>query len=550
MKFWCVRCPLSGGDYGPVEADDSDIYRHIRNFHKNCPGWGTTPPEPKLQEMVLDVDFDVKKAAKQARRYMQKPKKIRIDNDTTHSDIADMLMDDFDFLTLQDTERILIYRNGVYVSDGEAEIKKLCESHITDCDRGTVSEVIAAIQRRTLTTRDMFDADESLVCLKNCIIDIRTGIVIQHSPARLFRTQIPVTYDPAATCPKFCAFLRQCLPDSHDYIDQLEAFAVGLLKNTPKLEAMFFQTGKGDNGKSTFISILNSFYGDTNISTVSIHELLNNRFAHARLENRRYNTFPDIESDALENFGLLKAIVSGDAIDAERKYENPYTFKPYAKLMFSANELPDIRERTFATFKRIRLTKWSQQFLKPQEFKIRANILRTKFPEWSESMITEELHLTGSHEMNRQFVESIIHDEAEKSGILNLLLVCAKNIIKRDGFWNDYTHEQLNEMWSENATMIETTIHDTLVRDPDSYVEQVKTYMVYHATCRAAGKPPKPDNVFHPILKNLLNVETTYKKINGRTARVYLGYKWNHANPIVRMLKLVEIPASSLDEHV
>lgn len=35
--------------------------------------------------------------------------------------------------------------------------------------------------------------------------------------------------------------------------------------------------------------------------------------------------------------------VSGDSITAERKFEQPFTYRNYAKLIFSANEIPGIR---------------------------------------------------------------------------------------------------------------------------------------------------------------------------------------------------------------
>lgn len=529
---------MGRGNYGPV-PDDSALFASIAKFHKDCPGWGTAVPEPtiiqKATKTFEESTLNVKSAARQAERIIEKQNKMKVDSENnTASDVAYLLLGDNKFATLEDTEKVLYYFNGAYRDGGETQIKKICEGLIADCTKNEVSEIIGTIQRKTFRQRTDFDRNDFEVCLLNCVVNIKTGEVMQHDPQKMFRSQIPVKYDKKAQCPKFVRFLHECLPLDDDYIDQLEAFACGLLKNSPKLEAMFFETGKGDNGKSTFLNIINWFYGDDNVSTVSIHELISNRFAKARLENKRVNTFPDIESDALENFGVLKALVSGDAIDAEFKYQNPYTFVNYAKLFFSANELPEIKEKTFATFKRIRITKWTQSFVKMNKYQEEFAALRSKFPDWHDSEIDEELHKMGIHLMNRQFIKSILEDEQEKSGILNLLLVCVRNIIKRDGFFNDYTHEQLNDIWSENSTMIESFVKDCLVRDPERCVPKGKVYQLYHAYCRKNGKPAKSDNVVLPMIQTLMDSETAQKRIGNQVFRVFNGIYWNFSNDLCK----------------
>lgn len=539
--YYCHNCKIAGGNYGPI-SDQDVLFKSIAQFHNKCQGWSGTPPEPKITQIATNVlkdsTLNVKDAAIQATEMMEKMTKMEITSWSQGSDFAYGLMRRFNFVTLDDTKVILVYQNGVYSDKGESFISRICEDEIKNCKRDLVNEIIGVIKRKTEMPRKIFDLEPFEVCFENCIINIKTGAILEHDPKRMFRSKIPVIYDRKAQCPKFVKFLHTALPTPNDYIDQLEAFACGLLKNTPKLEAMFFETGKGDNAKSTFLSIINWFYGEDNVSTVSIHEFINNKFAKARLENKLVNTFPDIESDALENFGVLKALVSGDAIDAEFKYQNPYTFVNRAKLFFSANELPEIKEKTFATFKRIRLTKWTQSFLKSQDYNLKKDILRAKFSDWTERQIEDELMLSGTHKMNRQFIEDIINDQNEKSGILNLLLIVVKNIIKRDGFFNDYTHDQLNELWSENSTMIESFAKDCLVRDSESFIPKSKVYQVYHYYCRQNGKPAKPDNVVHPVIQTLFNIEPSYKKVSGVSTRVYLGLRWNDTHPIVKKLKL------------
>jgi putative DNA primase/helicase len=59
------------------------------------------------------------------------------------------------------------------------------------------------------------------------------------------------------------------------------------------------------------------------------------------LENRYLNAVPDMSNADLEESGLFKAIVGEDLIQAERKGQHPFTFRPWAKCVFSCNGLPD-----------------------------------------------------------------------------------------------------------------------------------------------------------------------------------------------------------------
>ncbi|HJW19788.1 MAG TPA: phage/plasmid primase, P4 family [Candidatus Nitrosotalea sp.] len=467
--------------------------------------------------------------------------------ETTYVEYAKQVFGQCFIRTLEDNNEILYYENGVYVSNGENKIKKILLQINPDLRIHEIKEIIEKIKQITYTPRVDFDVNEFQICVNNGILDVRTGQLTSHNPSKLFRTRIPVTFDPKARSVKFVKFLQTALPLPWDYIDKMEAFSTGLIKNSPKLESLFFETGAGNNGKSTFFTILNWFYGKENYSTVSIHDFIKNRFAKARLENKLINTFPDIENDSLDNFGLLKALVSGDEIDIERKYENPYSFVNHAKMFFSANELPEIKEKTFATFKRIRLTQWTQIFVKSELYLQQKAELGTKFPEFSDLELENELARNGIHKMNRQFVDDILSDENEKSGILNLLLVVVRHLIKRDDFFNHYDVEDIQDNWSKNSTVIESFAKECFVTESDTYVIKSEVYQIYYNYCKAKNKPPKSANVFHPLFQaQMSGLEDSKKRINKREVRIYQGIKWNISNQIVH--KFVTLRNGETDE--
>ncbi|QEU48016.1 DNA primase [Schleiferilactobacillus harbinensis] len=100
--------------------------------------------------------------------------------------------------------------------------------------------------------------------------------------------------------------------------------------------------GSGGNGKSTFLNYLKRVLGVENVSNVTLQDLgsKNNRFASSQLYRKEANIFADVDSSFLKSTGLLKSLTGGDRMFAEFKGQDPFLFENFAKLIFSANELP------------------------------------------------------------------------------------------------------------------------------------------------------------------------------------------------------------------
>ena len=112
------------------------------------------------------------------------------------------------FKTLSDTEETLYYRGGIYHSGGEqiikTELEKIAGYSIKINQR---NEIIAHIKYRTIVNREEFDKNESVINVKNGLLDITTGEIRPHKHDYLSIIQSPVTYNPRATCPRVIKFL-------------------------------------------------------------------------------------------------------------------------------------------------------------------------------------------------------------------------------------------------------------------------------------------------------------------------------------------------------
>ena len=69
------------------------------------------------------------------------------------------------------------------------------------------------------------------------------------------------------------------------------------------------------------------FVGADNVSNETLQRLVSNRFAAASLVGKLANICTDLPTKRLEDTHLFKGITGGDPIQAERKYQPPFSYK-------------------------------------------------------------------------------------------------------------------------------------------------------------------------------------------------------------------------------
>jgi len=387
-----------------------------------------------------------------------------------HTEYAKEIMNEYIFKTIRDTQETLYYENGVYRTGAETLINSECEQRIPNCTSYMRREVFKTIQASTYVERSQFDADPIILNLENGFLNLENGDCSSHNPHYLSRIQLSVTYNRSVGPVKFMKFMIECLPDANDRNLVLEEFASILLRHGIRLEKIFMYVGSGANGKSTFLSVVEILIGEHNISHISIHDLINGRFARAQLDGKIANIFADISNDELTKLGVLKALVSGDSIDVEKKGKDHFTMKNHAKMFYSCNQLPEINEDTDAAFRRFIITEWNQQFLGDADNKNLFNELTT---------------------------------EDELSGILNLLIHKARILLVRQKLSYEQTTEELRMGWKERAEPVQLFTKERLIEEKNSIAIKSEVYSTYVEWCKDHKIIPKNETQFTKKMKTL-----------------------------------------------
>jgi len=398
---------------------------------------------------------------------------------------SERVMQELTFKTLADTKEILYYTDGVYLLGGERRIEEICQRMIPECGINDVREVLAIVQRSTYVDRTDFDIDPYKINLINCIVDVLTGEISEHSPNKLHRNQVPVIYDESAMAVEVPKFLRECHTEPKTILKLIEEAAYVLLRE-PLFQVAFMYTGIGSNGKSVWLDWILDFFGKENACEVSLHDFVVNRFKAAELDGKLLNVYADIKSDALKQNETLKPLISGDRMTVEKKNQHPFTLKPYAKMFFSANQIPEMHDTSLAMYRRLSLTRW--------------DIVWTE-----ETKDVDKL--------------SKMSTEMEKSGMLNMFLRTLRKLIKRGNFSNPLSMEERKNTWQVEADPVIEFVRLKVMVDKNKSIDGDELWQAFEDYGHDA-KISK--NVFNRKIVSL----TRAKRERTRSSKSHYGYTW------------------------
>ena len=215
---------------------------------------------------------------------------------------------------------------------------------------------------------DLFISDEDLqrkyedvnsysikdVCFINGMFDVRRWKLYDHDPKYYSINQIPYDFNPDIELEgkELDLFLNSILPDKDDREMLLEFCGLCFTRDTTQ-QTFLILLGSGGTGKSTLIRLLIHALGKDNVSCLSLTGL-NERFATSGLVGKLLNTCADIETKALEDPATIKKLLGEDTMRGERKGLDSFDFDSYARLLFSANDIPVIKnEKSDGFYRRL-----------------------------------------------------------------------------------------------------------------------------------------------------------------------------------------------------
>jgi putative DNA primase/helicase len=159
-----------------------------------------------------------------------------------------------------------------------------------------------------------------------------------------------VPYDPDAECPEIDQFFHEVVaPGDVDTLYRLIAHA---LYKEYAAEKAAMLLGDGRNGKSVFLSLVEQFLGDWNVSNQSLRDLNEDEWAANNLVGKLANVHPDLSDQTINQMQMFKKLTGRDTVSADVKFESPVQFENHATMLFACNRMPVLNDDTRGNWRR------------------------------------------------------------------------------------------------------------------------------------------------------------------------------------------------------
>jgi putative DNA primase/helicase len=222
---------------------------------------------------------------------------------------------------------------------------------------------LARVQRGMTILADELDADPWLLNVANGILDLRTGELGPHDPAKLCTKLAAVAYLPPEECeaPIWEAYLDSTFGGDQALIAYLQKAVGYSLTGITSEQCFHLLHGLGANGKSTFLEVLGLLLGSYAIESPFETFLSAQRAGNAprndlaRLKGARLVRSAEAAEGARFDEAVIKSLTGGDTIVARYLFAEHFEFKPQFKLWLAANHRPVIRGTDYAIWRRVRL---------------------------------------------------------------------------------------------------------------------------------------------------------------------------------------------------
>ena len=350
------------------------------------------------------------------------------------------------------------YEGGIWPVVSETAIKAEISDVLEEAKPEGVKPTANILASVTELTRvkvfvpdEKWDADPDVLVCKNGALRISTGELVEHRPEHYATSRVPYDHDPEARPVMWRYFLNHTVPVAAAFLQEFAGYA---LTTNMSHELAVWLYGPPGSGKSTFLTGLQAMLGHR-AGILGLADLEKSRFTLADLPGKTLVVASEQPSSYLAFTNTLNAIISGEPIQVERKYRDPFTVIPRAKVCWAMNELPRVADANSGLFRRVKVV---------------------GFPQLPEEKRDPE-------------IKRLI--EGEGAGILNWALKGLRRLNQRGHFEIPAGVLGATKQFRENNDMPALFIEDRCIRGTLFEVPAARLYREYKYWCEENGHRPQ-----------------------------------------------------------
>lgn len=330
-----------------------------------------------------------------------------------------------------------------------------------------------------------FDRNNEFINMNNGVLSLTDYKVYPHDKDYLFTLILPIDYNPTAQCNRWKQYINE-LQFTEETNLRLQEWAGYVFEREVNVQKCLYLKGDGANGKSIFLETLKQIWGNT--SSLEMCEMFD-KFKVAYLEGKLANICTDADSSEVLS-ARFKKIVAGEELVVERKNKDPFSFIPFAKIIFSCNDFIPTKDRSQGFFRRFDIVEFKREF--------------------------------KEHERDPKLFATL---QTELEGIFMWALEGLKRLRSNDfNFTHSQEFKNTTEDFIESVQPLSLFIEEELDFDFDSYIICREFRQKYLEWCRDNGySKMSAVKVNRELMR--YNINKSKKKIHGYTEWVYPGIK-------------------------
>lgn len=417
-----------------------------------------------------------------------------------YGDLLKFFSREHTYVVNKTTRQVSIFNGKFWKAYEDMEIDSFATKHFNPTAVNTKRAEFKGLLFSTNQVDNKFFGKDNAghVNFNNGVLRLLDRQLLAHSPDFGFSYVLPYAYNPHAKCPEFDKMMDNVTlndKETQNLLLEYVGYSISGLRASFGAKALIL-TGRGSNGKSTFLNIIKMMIGDDCFSTVSLEDMndANNRNS---MVNKLFNICEEVEENELKRgTAIFKSIVTGANMMVKKLYSDTVSMRIDTKLILSCNELPSSKENTYAIYRRMLIVPFKAKFDKSSG------------------------------------IDKGIEDRVqnEMSGVYNRVLDAYDIFIKNNGNFSTSaaSEKALAEYKYNNSVYNQFSDHCLAKGTLEDYLTVDELMVMYNSWSQLNNISYKPTS--NKLMKELKTIgilpdESAYKRVGTGSKRVYLGVK-------------------------
>ena len=263
----------------------------------------------------------------------------------------------FDLLAIYQTEGP---NEGIYVTDEEV-FREIARKYNYNLRNNDFNELMIAL--RDLVPRVDRCQEPNLIAVNNGIFDYDTKQLLPFSPDYVFLSKSRINYNPNAT--------NVVIHNDEDGTDWDVESWMSELSDDPEIvnvlweilgaivrphvswnKSAWFYSESGNNGKGTLCELMRALCGDGSYASIPLSEMSKDFALEPLIRATAIIVDENDVGTYIDKAANLKAIVTNDVIQINRKFKTPIAYKFKGFMVQCLNEMPRVRDKSDSFFRR------------------------------------------------------------------------------------------------------------------------------------------------------------------------------------------------------